>query len=556
MFVGTAIRTAKQDSTLLPNVNSSMVGITGNALTATTGRNQDDGNLNFNRGDAGVVSRQGLPDADYSWHDYGAVLSGKAWYDYASAHVGDPWGNIPNGYAAGDAERCRGAGTLEVQRHRRRQGVWLRQQSVDDVSLDWIVGYQKLDWGIRYIVLGGLRDLNPLDIPAALRPGALRHQETRIALPALFARLGFDPADQRRGLLPASLPAQRAERLRHVVFAAGLRLRRLQRHVSRAEPLGRGRLATGVYVNRAGTQSPPIRARPAGAQAHGRHLGDRVRRVRGAVSFALELLQRHQGVRAGDPIYVSGDPGDLNAKYFTEFPEDIRIFGATFDTRFRWGAVFGEFTYRPNQPLQYNSADLIAGFTSLTAPTPLRAQANAVAPGAVFHGWAAIRLGAAASRCHGPGPERTGRGRLESRRRNRLQGRAGSARSDGGALRSFRRLRPGPGKWRVPAAGAATQCSFDGYVSRNAFGYRLRAGLLYANVFEGVDLLPSVFFGQDVSGWWGWRDSGRALARRRLAAGELRQGMDGELAWQPTWGGTYNNLRDRSIAQSNVGYRF
>ncbi len=62
-FVGTAMRTVRQDAELLPNVNSSQVGIQGNAITPSTGKNQDDGNLNFNRGDAVAISGQGLPDA-------------------------------------------------------------------------------------------------------------------------------------------------------------------------------------------------------------------------------------------------------------------------------------------------------------------------------------------------------------------------------------------------------------------------------------------------------------------------------------------------------------
>ena len=42
---------------------------------------------------------------------------------------------------------------------------------IDATSLDWTVGYQKLDWGNRFLVLGGLRDLNPIDVPALTRPG-------------------------------------------------------------------------------------------------------------------------------------------------------------------------------------------------------------------------------------------------------------------------------------------------------------------------------------------------------------------------------------------------
>src|SRR5262245_19945127 len=49
--LGVAYRTVSQDTNLLANVNSSLVGIPGTTITPTTGRNQDDGNLNFGKGD-------------------------------------------------------------------------------------------------------------------------------------------------------------------------------------------------------------------------------------------------------------------------------------------------------------------------------------------------------------------------------------------------------------------------------------------------------------------------------------------------------------------------
>lgn len=44
VFLGTQWRTESQDTDLLPNVNSSLVGIAGTSITPSTGRNQDDGN--------------------------------------------------------------------------------------------------------------------------------------------------------------------------------------------------------------------------------------------------------------------------------------------------------------------------------------------------------------------------------------------------------------------------------------------------------------------------------------------------------------------------------
>src|SRR5678809_941132 len=70
----------------------------------------------------------------------------------------------------------------------------------------------------------------------------------------------------------------------------------------------------------------------------------------------------------------------------------------------------------------------------------------------------------------------------------------------------------GPVNGVCPPPAVPTQCATDGYVSRHAFGSRLRA--------------------------------------------DLRSGFLGEISWVPTWGGTYNNQRDRSAIQLFIGQRF
>ena len=48
---------------------------------------------------------------------------------------------------------------------------------------------------------------------------------------------------------------------------------------------------------------------------------------------------------------------------------------------------------------------------------------------------------------------------------------------------------------------------------------------------------------------------GRKLAVASLRA-NLRSGFIADIAWVPTWGGTYNNQRDRSAVQMYIGQRF
>jgi hypothetical protein len=48
-----------------------------------------------------------------------------------------------------------------------------------------------------------------------------------------------------------------------------------------------------------------------------------------------------------------------SARLFTEYPENIRMFGASFNTTVGDWAVSGEYVFRPNLPLQVQSADLL-----------------------------------------------------------------------------------------------------------------------------------------------------------------------------------------------------
>ncbi len=557
VFVGTAIRTVSQDAQLLPDVNSSLVGIQGNAITPSTGKNQDDGNLNFNRGDTVASVVKGYLSLDYKWRDYGVVASGKAWYDYASAQASHPWGNVPNGFESGAP--LSDAGALPRSNFGGIVGdnfFGYGHNRLADSPIDWKVGYQKLDWGNGRVVFGGLRDLNPLDLPATLRPGALPDQETRIAFPAVFARVGLSVATRVEAFWQIHFQ-RNAPNECGTFFAMQDFVSEGCDKVMLGQNSDRVSLATGNYIKRVGTPSPSNAGQGGLALMH--------RVDAWATEFGLYAAQYHsrssfysaiKSLRTGAP-FVPGDPGDLNPQYLTEYPEDIRIFGATFDTRLRGVALFGEVTYRPNQPLQYNAADLVAAFTSLTAPTPLRAQVDAVAPGGLFHAWErhdAVQLQLGAT---GTIPDALGASGFTWLAELVYKG---VPDLPDPAVTRFGRsdvFGQGPVNGVCPAPQAPTQCSFDGFVSRNAFGYRLRAGLLYANVTSGVDLIPSVYFGQDVSGWSG---DGGILKGRMFAIASLRanfaSGWTAEIAWQPTWGGTYNNLRDRSTAQANLGYQF
>jgi hypothetical protein len=557
-YLSTALRTDEQDPRLLADVNSSLVGLRGRAVTPSSGRNGDDGNLNFNRGDPVASVAKAYLGLSYAWGPYRIEASGQAWYDYTTARSSHPWGNAQNGYTAG--ERLSDAGALARAQF---SGVALDdlylsgKHALAERPVEWKLGWQSLDWGRKLLAMGGLRDLNPLDVSASLRPGVDREHETRVTFPAVYGRVGLTRATAVEAFYqfafePTALPA--CGTFYSVVdFMAEGCDKAMFGNLS-----DRTAVATGVYVRRTATLQPTDAGQGGVAL---KHLVDAWSTELGL--YATQFHSRvpfYSGTKSGretGPLFLPGDPGGLNPTYFTEYPEDIRMFGVSFETKIPGGAVLGELTFRPNQPLQYNSVDVIGAAVSRTAPSPLRDRVEAVAPGSVIRAWERheslqAHLGATGGLPHVLGAAGMSYGA-------ELIYKAVPDLPDFSVMRFGRAevFGQGPVDGVCPPPAAPVSCSRDGYVSREAFGYRLRAGLKYPQVIGRVDLVPSVVFGHDVVGWSG---DGVILEGRKLAIVSVQAVLPSHwiaaVSWNPTWGGTYNNSRDRSTAQAYVSYQF
>jgi hypothetical protein len=230
----------------------------------------------------------------------------------------------------------------------------------------------------------------------------------------------------------------------------------------------------------------------------------------------------------------------------------------TLEKKLDAGIILAELSYRPNQPYLYNALDLLNAVATLAGPTPLRAIVNAAPAGGVLHGFERYKalqmnlgvthglppfLGASSAVIGGEfvfksAPDLPSN--LVARfRRSDVYGQAPVA----GAA--------------CPATSSAKTCSLDGYVTQNAFAYRLRLGMRYVGVMNNVDFMPSISFGQDVRGWSDDQtiSQGRRTASLSLKA-EINKSTLVEFVWQPTSGGDYNNLNDRSTYGASIGYRF
>jgi hypothetical protein len=115
--------------------------------------------------------------------------------------------------------------------------------------------------------------------------------------------------------------------------------------------------------------------------------------------FQLGAYYAHTSWRRGMPDavttlrsmavpFIPGNPDGHNPAYRFEYVPDVDTFAVNATTQLKTGTtLFGEVTYRANQPVQLNGSDLLAAFVSGTAPTPLRVDANATSLGSIYPGY-------------------------------------------------------------------------------------------------------------------------------------------------------------------------
>ena len=203
------------------------------------------------------------------------------------------------------------------------------------------------------------------------------------------------------------------------------------------------------------------------------------------------------------------------ASYFAEFPEDRKLYGFSFNTQGPAGiALQGEVSYRPNQPLQIASAEvilaalnapnLITGFATIpgtvSAANPFGASAAALVPnGTPIVGWRAVKMTQFQMTGTKSFPNVLGSdqavvvGEIGFTKYNGL----GNTLKYGGPATNL----PATQEGAVAGQAGSTQYQVGGgYITENSWGYRLVGSLQYPNAFLTGNLTPRVAFFHDVKG--------------------------------------------------------
>jgi len=183
--------------------------------------------------------------------------------------------------------------------------------------------------------------------------------------------------------------------------------------------------------------------------------------------------------------------------YFVEYPEDIKLWGLSFNTTGPAGiALQGEYSYRPNQPLQLPSADLLLAAVGLANQLTSTdgAEAAAVPYGTEISGYRRVKMHQVqmtGTKTFGPtfGAEQL-----------IVVGEVGYTRLD--LPSNLRFAAPG---CHLPQEGSSTATSSGStsagcFATEDSWGYRLVGRLDYPNAIGAVTVSPRLAFSHDVSG--------------------------------------------------------
>ena len=556
---GSVVRLEERDPQLLTGINAAVIGLQGYG----SGGNADDANMNYARGDAVSTALKAYLDVNAREGAWSALVRIKAWHDAALADRNRPWGNVANRYAVDAPLGDDGAPRLSRFSGVALGDAWLQYASQGGpgaVRTTVRLGRQNLNWGERPGMAGtpgGLEALNAKDLPALHRAGAVP-QEMRVPAAMLFGRVDLTPA----------FGAEAWYQPRHTPTAVDMcgTLWSLSDYLTQGCDLvmtgqpavnDRARIPLGATMKRLPTPEVGKAEYGMGLTWKSAPLGLDLGLYHARYNARTALPSLRRSTRVGGPPLVAGDPDGRNMAYFTEYVENLAITALTFAHKRERTSFYGEASYRPRVPFMLAPGDVLPPFLNASVPALLRASANAVPPGGLFHGY---DLYAMSQLQFGAGQEwQAGKAILAASAE--IVGKHVYGLPDQ-AVRRYGRadifgVGPVNGACTVSTGNPARQCSLRGYATTNSYGYRLRLEARIPALAEGLAGSASVTFAHDVKGWAGdfLLNEGRKMANLALRL-EYHQRYLLELSWLPNWGGDYNQVADRDIAALAVGVRF
>lgn len=488
----------------------------------------DDGNLNYEAGDVYSGLFKLSSGVDVKYRNLGLALSARAWYDAALADGDVPQGNVASGFEPdaplsddGFSKSNKFSGFMWLDAY--LYGGW---KLGDAARWDARLGKQRVKWG-EDLFFNGLNQVNPLDVTTLRRPGTDPASEAQLPVEMLWNKLDFGNGLSIEGFYqwnwrPSELdPCGTFYSGTDIGIDPGCAgLQSNAYYPINGASAGAGQWLSDGYMNAAGA------VLPRGTDIPGKDSGQYGVALRYAAQdigaeFGLYWMRYNSRLpilNATTPDRARTDPtltarlaadgvplpyAQLSTRLSTiteawEYPNGIHLMGLSASKKWNAWKFAGEYSYSDNLPVQLNTADMFAALTRNGGPVGDRTAGQA--DGFLLKGYDRFhkhQLQLSAVRGFGP---------LWGAQGGVLAGEAAWQHVN---LPSLGETRYGRGfAWGYSPQGFDGACSpvqnpagcvNDGYFSRVAWGYRLRAQLNYA--VAGATLSPSLTWSQDVHGY-------------------------------------------------------
>ncbi|MEH6588669.1 MAG: DUF1302 domain-containing protein [Halioglobus sp.] len=547
----------------------------------------DDGNLNYDKGDMYSTLFKGVHDLDLTTGNFGMFTRVKYWYDYELAK-----GKVAHGHAATNYEPDTELDPSDFEDLAQESGFEFLDYYVygsfdlADKPVELRAGNMVLSWGESTFIQNGINVINPFDVTALRKPGA-EVKEALLPVGLIYGNIGLT--------YDLNIEAfYQYDWQRTILDECGT-------YWSAADPYGGGcdyLTASNLSSDRQQYEDDFIVPRGNDVEASdsgqwgiaARYFVESLN----STEFGLYYMNYHSRTpilsatnateNFGNPI-VGFPPGvnRANPEYFFEFPEDIDLYGLTFATNLGSWAWSGELSYRPDFPLQIHTTDLLQAiaFGQFAEWSTLADRAAEAGAGGYVSGYddvsytqfqmtfikffdqvlGASRLSFAAE---------AGAVWLGGMDSGKNYGR--SAAYGVGEFEPFISEAPLIGGVEVscnshpgvelvlPGFAPNTNggyCNNDGFTDDFSWGYRMRAGLDYSDVFAGINLTPNVAWSHDVSG--NSPPPNFIEDRMALSLGlraDYLSTYRADLSYTSFFGADYNELQDRDFVSLSFSVAF